>query len=118
MDLLVPLNILTSWEKYFMVDYNTHWTMIKQVQKVNTHNVIEFLKECFSHEGIPSTVVTDNGVQFTSEEIRTFLKELDIKHDKVALYCPRANGLVERTNRMVKECIQSAIRNRVCGKKH
>ena len=115
MDILGPVHILNTPNKFFIVivDYNSHWTMFKQVQNITTKVVIEFLKECFCKEGIPTTIITDNGVQFTSEEIRSFFKDLGIQHNKVALYCPRANGLVERTNKLFKECIQSAVRNGV-----
>ena len=46
--------------------------------------------------GIPETVVTDNGSNFTSVEFENFLKSNVIHHIKAAPYHPASNGLAER----------------------
>ena len=69
---------------------------------------IGFLTTVFSREGNPIELVSDNGVQFTSYEFQTFLKERGIRHTKSSLYFPRANGAIERFNRVLNETVQTA----------
>ncbi|KAJ1124181.1 hypothetical protein NDU88_002642 [Pleurodeles waltl] len=117
LDIVGPLTCPGSRARFILVlvDYHTHWVMTKAVHNVTTLDVIQILRESFSREGIPSTLVTDNGVQFTSSTMLEFLTVSGIKHHRTALYNPRANGLVERVNRMVKECLQLASVSRESG---
>ncbi|KAJ1184493.1 hypothetical protein NDU88_001299 [Pleurodeles waltl] len=110
LDILGPLTCLGSRARFIfvLVDYHTHWVMTRAVHNVTTQDVTEFLKEAFTREGIPSTIVTDNGVQFTSGAMVEFLRNSGVQHFRTALYNPKANGLVERVNRMIKECFQLA----------
>ena len=64
----------------------------------------------FSQKGNPLSVVTDNGPQFTSSELSSFLEERDIQHIRTTIYHPQGNGAVERLNRVLKESILTAER--------
>lgn len=75
----------------------------------NTDNVIDFLRQLFRSEGIPAFLVSDNGVQFVSNNMRSFLTNFGVKHLTTALYSPQGNGLVERVNRILKDSIQLAV---------
>ena len=57
-------------------------------------------------EVYPYHIVTDNCVQFTSQEIKDYFAGCGIVHTTLALYHPQANGLVERMNHTIKEGIQ------------
>jgi transposase InsO family protein len=50
----------------------------------------------------------DNGSQFVSEEFKSYLEELGIKHTRVTPYWARANGLVENFNKSLKKPIRAA----------
>jgi hypothetical protein len=52
--------------------------------------------------------VSDNGSQFVSEEFKSYLEELGIKHTRGSPYWARANGLVENFNKSLKEAIRAA----------
>ena len=69
--------------------------------------VIEFLTSLFDRYGLIEEIVTDNGVQFTSVEFQTFLKQHGIRHCRPSLYAPQANGAVARLNRVLKEGIKA-----------
>ena len=86
LDIVGPLDIRNFKKKYLvtLVDYNTHWICTKFMHQVTTKEVIKFLWENFLLEGIPVVILTDNGVQFTSNEIEEFLKDLAIKHEYTA----------------------------------
>ena len=96
-----------------LVDYYSKWPEIEFVQSITTRVVIRFLSSVFAREGFPQELVTDNGTQLKSEEMTTFLKSNGIKHYNSSLYYARANGLVERMNRMVKEGLQAATQQGV-----
>ncbi|KFD47217.1 hypothetical protein M513_11924 [Trichuris suis] len=66
--------------------------------------------EIFCHEGLPREVVSDNGVQFTSNEFKQFLNDHAIRHCRTSLYYHQANSEVERFNRVLKACLQLASR--------
>ncbi|KAK3526387.1 hypothetical protein QTP70_025423, partial [Hemibagrus guttatus] len=62
-----------------------------------------------SHHGNPLSIVTDNGIQFTSAAFAAFLEQRNIRNHHSSLYYPVANGAVERFNRVLKHTIQMAI---------
>ena len=55
-----------------------------------------------------SEILSDNGPEMTSEEMKTFLEGKGIKHRFTAPYCPQANGVLERwhgfMNNVVRLC--------------
>ena len=61
-----------------------------------TKTTIKVLQELFARFGLPETILSDNGIPFTSKEFENFCKFLSINHLKSATYHPRSNGLVER----------------------
>ena len=64
---------------------------------------IEKLRKIFAKHGLPATLVSDNGSNFTSSEFQEFMKTNGIKHIKVAPHHPTSNGLAERTVRVANE---------------
>ena len=49
-----------------VVDFYSDFIDVKLLQENTSSAVFEFLKEQFSRQDIPETLVTDNGPQFTS----------------------------------------------------
>ncbi|KAH0999171.1 hypothetical protein HUJ04_005368 [Dendroctonus ponderosae] len=58
-----------------IVDAYSKWLEVKPMPSTTSGAVITVLDELFSAYGIPITIVSDNGPQFTSQELETFLKE-------------------------------------------
>lgn len=110
LDIAGLIHALGPQDKYLfvLIDYYSNWITHTFVNTINTKSLTNFLSEVFSKEGIPSTIITDNDVQFASEEMKNFLADLSISHVCTPLYCPKANGKVERANRLLKESIQLA----------
>uniref|UniRef100_A0A096LYT1 Gypsy retrotransposon integrase-like protein 1 n=1 Tax=Poecilia formosa TaxID=48698 RepID=A0A096LYT1_POEFO len=100
--------ITAPWDcRYAIVftDYYSKWPEVAFSSTVTT-DVIRFLATVLSREGNPMYLVSDNGCQFTSHAFSTFLQHL-----KSSVYYPKANGVVKRFNRVLKECIQTCERS-------
>lgn len=95
-----------------MMDYYSKWPEVKFVREITSKSVVEFLKYIFLKEGFPEYLVTDKGPQFVATEVEDFLVTSGIKHLKSSLFHPQTNGLVERMNRVLGECIQWALANK------
>ena len=54
-----------------LVDYYSQFVKVQQLQSTTTFSVI-FLKPIFARYGIPVTLISDNGPQFTSVEMKQF----------------------------------------------
>lgn len=58
-------------------------------------------------EGIPGStkpvIQTDNGSCFIGRDFKTILSENRITHVRISPHCPEINGVVERSNRTIKE---------------
>jgi len=63
------------------VDYFTKWIEAEPIATITAQKVQSFLwKQVIYHHGLPHSVVTDNGRQFTDHHLEQFLKRLGIKH--------------------------------------
>jgi transposase InsO family protein len=74
---------------------------------VNSVETIRKLNEVFSMFGIPTRVVSDRGLAFTSKRFKEFSVEKQFKHILTAVATPRGNGQVERTNRTLLDAMRT-----------
>lgn len=111
MDIVGPFDTAVWDCKYAitLIDYHSKWPEVAFISSVTTGVVIDFLNGVFSRHGYPVELVMDNGPQFTSDAFTTFLQERGITPVCTAVYHPAANGAIERFNRFLKDCVQSAI---------
>ena len=61
-----------------------------------------FIKEWISQYGGPATVITDRGMQFTSQTFSNALEMLGTELRHTTAYNPACNGLVERIHQTLK----------------
>ena len=78
------------------VDY---YSRFAEVQKLNStiatsSNVITHLKSIFARFGIPAEMVSDDGPQFSSQEMKEFSENYGFRHITSPHY-PQANGLAK-----------------------
>ena len=86
-----------------VVDAYSKWLDVHCMKSTTSTATIEKLREIFATHGLPATLVSDNGSNFSSSEFEEFMKKNGIKHVKVAPYHPASNGLAERAVRIFKE---------------
>lgn len=70
--------------------------------------VINHLKSIFARHGIPVTVVSDNGPQFSSSAFAEFAKAYGFNHTTSSPLHPQANGEAERAVQTVKHLLEKA----------
>ena len=93
------------------VDYFSNYWEIDRLHNQTSKMVIKKLKGQFARYGIPSTIITDNGTQFVSEEFIRFQKEWDFDHMTISPRHSQTNGkaesAVKAAKRLLKKCQRS-----------
>ncbi|CAH8288100.1 unnamed protein product [Schistosoma rodhaini] len=79
-----------------LVDSFSKWPEILPIAPPSTTRTIQLLNQIFAQHGLPETIVTDNGSQFTSSQFREFCLQNSINHVRSPPYHPQSNGQAER----------------------
>ena len=80
-----------------VVDAHSKWPeVIRMSSSTSTNETIKVLLSLFARRGLPDKLVSDNGLQFTSDEFKEFMLNCGILHIKTAPYHPQTNGEAER----------------------
>ncbi|XP_018402050.1 PREDICTED: uncharacterized protein K02A2.6-like [Cyphomyrmex costatus] len=88
-DFAGPLN----GEYYFvLVDAFSKWPEIVPTQTITAQRTIDILQEIFARFGVPESLVSDNGTQFTSEKFQNFCLLQGINHLHTPPFHPSSNG--------------------------
>jgi transposase InsO family protein len=54
----------------------------------------------------PPEIRSDNGSCYISREFKGLLREYELTHPRIKPHCPEENGLVERSNRTLREVLE------------
>ncbi|EGT45549.1 hypothetical protein CAEBREN_25839 [Caenorhabditis brenneri] len=84
--------------KYYlvMVDSYSKWPEVHMTSSISTSATVKLFQQTFSQFGVPETLVTDNGPQFTSNAFNNFCVAQGITHVRSPPYHPQSNGQAER----------------------
>lgn len=85
-----------------IVDYYSNFIEVARLRTVTSNIVIRELKEIFARHGVPDTLVTDNGTQFTAAEFVLFKKMWGFEHITSSPNYPQSNGKAENAVRTIK----------------
>ncbi|XP_058017270.1 uncharacterized protein K02A2.6-like [Ahaetulla prasina] len=88
-----------------VVDAYSKWLEIILMRSMTAEAVISVLRHLFVTHGLPDTLVSDNGPQFTATQFEGYLAEEGIRHVLSAPFHPATNGLAERSVRSAKEAL-------------
>ena len=70
------------------VDHYSDFYELDRLPSIQSSLVIQATKQHFSCHGVPHTLITDNGAQFTSEVFRAFAEKYKFKHITSSLIGP------------------------------
>ena len=101
---------LSNGYKYILtaVDRFTRWPVAIPMVDITAESVVDaFAHGWIASFGVPTTVTTDRGSQFSSELFRQLARVWGINLIMTTPYHPEANGLVERLHRRLKESLMA-----------
>jgi transposase InsO family protein len=78
-----------------------------------SEEVVSFFTNIIYRFGIPNTIITDNGTQFTGKKFLNFCDDNNIRVDWSAVAHPKTNGQVERANGMILQGLKPRIFKRL-----
>ncbi|CAK1585020.1 unnamed protein product [Parnassius mnemosyne] len=96
-----------------LIDSSSKWLEIIEVARTNATSIIKVLTSIFSSFGLPLELVSDQGLPFTSFELKSFLKTNGIQQRFSPAYHPASNGAVENAVKLCKRAIKKAYRDNV-----
>lgn len=86
-----------------IIDPFSNYAQCYPLNQANSITIIDKLINHFSSFGIPQTIVTDNGTEFTNNVLKEFLKSFGIDLHITAIEHPSSNGVVERFHSTLQE---------------
>ena len=88
--------------------YSRDVELVLVSHKVTAAETIARMKKVFNRHGIPDTVVTDNGPQFSAADFVTFAQSWGFEHVTSSPHYPQANSEVERAVQTTKNLIKKS----------
>ena len=109
MDLVGPLSPPSSGGHHYiltLIDFATGFPEAIPLKEIDSISVAEALLSIFSRVGIPREILSDRGVQFTSQLMGELHGLLGVKPLFTTPYHPSGNGRVERFHSTLKACLR------------
>ena len=77
---------------YIAVDKFTKWAEVEAVRTILAGSAVKFIKGLVSRFGVPNRIITDNGLQFTSNLFKTYCANLGTHICYASVMHARSNG--------------------------
>ena len=95
-----------------MIDRTTQWKEVVPLAETTADAVSQaFVANWIARYGIPITITSDRGAQFTSETWKKALTRLGISVSTTTAYHPQSNGIIEQFHRATKNALRCAVRS-------
>ena len=92
------------------VDKFTKWIEAVPITSSTASSAVNFIRSIIFRFGVPNSIITDNGTNFTAEEFKDFCSEQGIKLNYASVSHPQSNGQVEKSNGLVCKGIKKRLR--------
>jgi len=92
-----------------LIDKFSKWIEYMPLVKATSEKVVEFLNQIIHRFGIPNSINTDLGTQFIGTTFWDFCDDRGVVIKYVSVAHPRANGQVERANRMIIDALKKRL---------
>jgi transposase InsO family protein len=89
------------------------WIEAWPIATIKSEQAMEFFLDIIRRFGVPNSIITDNGTQFTGKEFLRFCDDYHIQVYWATVAHPRTNRQVERVNNMVLQRLKPRIFNRL-----
>jgi len=111
-DIMGPFEITNKGNRYILViqDYLTRYILVEPLIDKSTASIIRALwYSWLRYFGKPKEFLSDNALEFTSNEFKTLCDKLHTKHTLTSIYHPQSNGKNERSHLILTEYIRHYI---------
>ncbi|XP_014668373.1 PREDICTED: uncharacterized protein K02A2.6-like [Priapulus caudatus] len=97
-------------DEYFIVcDYYSKFPIVRKIRGRATSDIIVgMMKRIFAEQGVPDTVVSDNGPQYDSYVFKQFAEKWEFRHTTSSPRFPQSNGFIERQVQTAKNTLTKA----------
>jgi transposase InsO family protein len=96
-------------EYILICDYYSKFPIVIQIRgRATSDIVVNLIKHIFAEQGIPETVVSDNGPQYDSHVFKQFAENWGFSHITSSPKFPQSNGFIERQVQSVKHTLSKA----------
>ena len=85
------------------------WLEVFETRNTSAESTCDLLWTLFASFGLPEEEVSDNGPQFTSSIIKSFLKNNGVKQTLTPLCHPASNGATERSVQILKQSLAKQV---------
>jgi transposase InsO family protein len=85
---------------------------VRPITNLRAQQAMTFFTDIVYCLGVPNSIITDNGSQFTGRKFLEFCDKFHIRVDWAAVAHPQTNGQVERANGMILQGLKPWIFDR------
>jgi transposase InsO family protein len=91
------------------IDKFSKWVEVRPITNLRAEQAVTFFTDIVYRFGVPNSIITDNGSQFTGRKFLEFCDKFHIRVDWAAVAHPQTNGQVERANGMILQGLKPRI---------
>jgi transposase InsO family protein len=113
LDLVGPLQKAPGGFSHLLVaiDKFSKWIEVRPLTSIRSEQAVAFFANIIHRFGVPNSIITDNGTQFTGKKFLNFCEDHHIRVEWAAVAHPMTNGQVERANGMILQGLKPRIYN-------
>jgi transposase InsO family protein len=115
LDIVGPLRKAPEGYTHLLVaiDKFSKWVEVRPITNLRAEQAVTFFTDIVYRFGVPNSIITDNGCQFTGRKFLEFCDKFHIRVDWAAVAHPQTNGQVERANGMILQGLKPRIFDRL-----
>jgi transposase InsO family protein len=91
------------------IDKFSKWVEVRPITNLRAEQAVTFFTDIVYRFGVPNSIITDNGSQFTGRKFLEFCDKFHIRVDWAAVAHPQTNDQVERANGMILQGLKPRI---------
>jgi transposase InsO family protein len=115
LDIVGPLRKAPGGFTHLLVaiDKFSKWVEVRPITNLRAEQAVTFFADIVYRFGVPNSIITDNGSQFTGRKFLEFCDKFHICVDWAALAHPQTKYQVEQANDMILQGLKPRIFNRL-----
>jgi transposase InsO family protein len=111
LDIVGPLRKAPGGYTHLLVaiDKFSKWVEVHPITNLRAEQAVTFFTDIVYRFGVPNSIITDSGSQFTGRKFLEFCDKFHIRVDWAAVAHPQTNDQVERANDMILQGLKPRI---------